>query len=413
MFRRANKFFSLSCVAVLLLFSILLLAGKAQAQETGGELGGGAGIFRPKNPEAKRSNNPSKPVVRSNRPTRPNPADVEEKFEDALAAGNDARDARKFAAAEDSYRAALKIKPRDARALYGLGNVFTDQQLWVDAETSYRQAVDLAPSSAEALVALSFVLVQPRTGAMNAQRFAEAEAFARRATQLQPQNATAFDRLGVAMMARSIFNRDTEAAFRRAVELDPNFVVAQVHLARVLRRLNRWDEAEPLYRAAIDQAKDAPTLVLIAEAIQSEQRWNDSDPVLRRALQLDARNPGALFLLGRMLAVNGKYGEAETPLKAAIEVNPKNFPARNILGRVYLGLQRYDDAFSTYDQAVELASDADRKQLAGAFGFGGVGDGYLNAGRPRDAVRAYQRALQLDPNNLELQNKLAAARARA
>jgi len=214
-------------------------------------------------------------------------------------------------------------------------------------------------------------------------------------------------------MARSIFNKDTEAAFRRAVELDPNFVVAQVHLARVLRRLNRWSEAEPLYRAAIDQAKDAPTLVLIAEAIQSEQRWDDSDPVLRRALQLDARNPSALFLLGRMLAVNGKYGEAETPLKAAIEVNPKNFPARNILGRVYLGLQRYDDAFSTYDQAVELASDADRRQLAGVFGFGGVGDGYLNAGRPRDAVRAYERALQLDPNNLELQNKLAAARARA
>jgi len=413
MFRQANKFLSPSWGAVLISFSILMLAANAPAQETGGELSGGAGIFRPKNPEAKRSSNPSRPVVRPNRPVRPNPAEIEERFEDALAAGNDARDARKFPAAEASYRSAVSLKPRDARAHYGLGNIFTDQQRWDDAEQSYRRAVDLAPSSAESLVALSYVLVQPRTGAMNAQRFAQAETFARRATQLQPNNAVAFDQLGMAMTARGIFNKDTEAAFRRAVELDPNFVVAQVHLAGVLRRLNRWNEAEPLYRAAIDRAKDATTLVLIADAMQAEQRWSDSDPVLRRALQLDARNPGALLLLGRLLAVNRKYGEAETALKAAIEVNPKSFPARNILGRVYLGLERYDDAFSTYDKAVELASDADRKQLAGMFGFGGVGDGYLKAGRPKDAVRAYQRALQFDPNNAELQNKLTAARSRS
>ena len=48
----------------------------------------------------------------------------------------------------------------------------------------------------------------------------------------------------------------------------------------------------------------------------------------------------------------------------------------------------------------------------GAFGFGGLGDGYLSAGRSRDALRAYQRALQLDPGNTELQTKIAAARAK-
>jgi len=411
MFRTASKHFNF---AVLTIALFMLGAVAATAQQTGGELTGGAGIFRPKNPEAKHRPNPTKPVVRPNRPTptKPNPAESDEAFEDALAAGNDARDERKFAAAEASYRAALRLKPRDARANYGLGNVFTDQQRWEDAEQAYRLVVDLAPSNAEALIALSFVLVQPRPGAGSAKKFAEAEQFARRATQLQPTNAVAFDRLGVAMTARGIFTKDTEAAFRRAVELDPRFVVAQVHLAGVLRRLQRPDEAEPLYRAAIEQASDAPTLVLIADSMQSEQRWSDSEPILRRALQLDARNPGALFLLARVLTVNRKYAEAETLLKTAIEVNPKSFPARYLLGRAYLGLERYDDAFIAYDHAVEFASDADRKQLAGSFGFAGVGDGQLNAGRFREAVRAYERGLQLDPGNLDLQNKLAAARAK-
>lgn len=395
--------------SVLIIISVMVCAGAARAQETGGDLGGGAGIFRPKNPESKRRTTPPKPVAR---PTRPNPAEIEARFEDALSDGNDARDARKYAAAETAYRNAIKLKPRDARGSYGLGNVFADQQRWDEAEKAYRNAFNASPVNVEALLALSFVLVQPRTGAINAKRFAEAEDFARRATNLQSNNAVAFDRLGVAMVARGIFNSDAEAAFRRALELDSNFVVAKVHLARVLRHMNRFSEADPLYNSAIEQAKDAPTLVLIADAMQTEQRWNDSEPVLRRALELDAKNPGALFLLGRVATVNKRYAEAESAFKLAAEVNPKSFQVQNLLGRAYLGLERYDDAFKTYERALALASDADRKQLGGAFGFGGVGDGFMSAGRTRDAVRAYDRALQLDPNNADVQQKAAAARAK-
>jgi len=293
-----------------------------------------------------------------------------------------------------------------------LGNVLVDQQRWDEAETAYRKAVEFAPTNPDALMALSFVLVQPRPGALNAKRFSDAEMFAKRAAQIQPTNPIAFERVGAAMIARGIFTAETEAALRRALELDPTYVVAQVHLARVLRRMDRASEADPLYAAAIERAKDAPTLVLIAEGMQSEQRWGESDPVLRRALQLDARNPGALFLMGRMLTVNRKYADAEGYLKSAVEVSPKFFDARNLLGRSYLALERYDDAFQIYDSAVSLASDSDRKQLAGMFGFGGVGDGFMKGGRYKDAVRAYERGLQMDATNSELEMKLATARAK-
>jgi tetratricopeptide (TPR) repeat protein len=384
------------------------------AQETGGDLGGGAGIFRPKNPETKRRTTGVKPIVK----TRPGPrtpvasANVEEKIEEALDAGNDARDARKYTEAEQAYKSIFRLKLHDARAAYGLGNVYADQQRWEDAEKSYREAVDSSPNNADALVALSYVLVQPRTGAGNARRFTDAENAARRAVTSQPNSAVAFDRLGVALEARGIFSSDTEQAFRRAVELDPRFAVAQVHLARLLRKMNRGNEAEPFYSRAIELAQDAPTLVLIADALQSEQRWESSEPILRRALALDARNPGALFLLGRSLAVRQRYQEAEGFLKSAIQVSPRGFQAYNILGRAYLGMRRYDDALRTYEQALPLASAGDRKQLASGFGFAGVGDGFVAADRMRDAVRAYERALLLDPANADVQKKLTAARAR-
>jgi tetratricopeptide (TPR) repeat protein len=406
----SNRSFIINCVArtALVLGCVAAMAAGALAQETGGELGGGAGIFRPKNPEAKRSGN----TVRPPRP-RMNPAEVEARFQDALADGNELRDNRNFAGAEAAYRRAVALKPRDARAHYAIGNVYVDQQRWDEAETSYRTAFALAATDPEVLIALSFVLVQPRTGAANAKRFADAEYFARRATQLAPTNAVAFDRLGVAMTARGMYTADAEAAFRRATELDPNFVVAQVHLAGVLLRMNKRDEAGALYRSAYERANDAPTLVLIADALQSEQRWTDSESVLQRALKIDPRNPGALFLMGRFYSVNQKYTEAATVLKTAAELNPKSFIVRNVLARAFLGARTYDDAFKTYEQAAELASDADRKALAGQFGFMGVGDGYMSTGRPRDALRAYQRGLQLDPTNADLPGKIAAARAKA
>jgi tetratricopeptide (TPR) repeat protein len=303
----------------------------------------------------------------------------------------------------------LKLKPRDSRAAYGLGNIYSDQQRWDDAEAAYRNAVLWSPSDVDALVALSVVLVQPRAGAGNAKRFADAESFARRAIQLQPNNAVAWDRLGVALQSRGVYNEETEHSYRRAVELDPQFAVAYAHLARVLKVAGRKDEADQNYDRAIELAKDPPTLNLIAESLQAEQLWQKSEPVLKRVLEMDARNPTAVFLLGRMLVVFKRYDEAEPYLKTATEMSPRAFQPFNLLGRTYLALDRYEDAELIYERAAQFASAGDRKQIAGAYGFEGVGDGYLKAKKKPSAARAYRRALELDPGNKELEQKLSKA----
>jgi tetratricopeptide (TPR) repeat protein len=387
------------------------------AQDVGADVGGGAGIFRPKNPETKRrpARTPTPSVKRptgsrgTTTTTTANVAADAERVEDLLEKGNEFRDARRFAEAEDAYQNVLKLKPRDSRASYGLGNVYADQQRWEEAENAYRNAVQ-GPSDVDALVALSVVLVQPRTGAGNAKRLADAEMFARRALQLQPKNPVAWDRLGVALQARGIFSDETERAYRRAVELDPGFAVAYAHLARVLKRRGRPEDAAPLYEKAATLAKDPATLNLIAESLQAEQQWENSEPILKRALELDARNPNALYLLGRMLVVYKRYQEAEPHLKLATEVSQKAFQPFNLLGRTYLALERYEEAEVTYERAAGFASAGDRKDLSGAFGFEGVGDGYMKAKKKTSAARAYKRALELDPANKQLEQKLARAR---
>ena len=407
---------------VLAVCGVCLWSQVVAAQEAGGDLGGGIGIFRPKNPETKsrRRTNSARPTGARTTPRRATggkntaaeSAEIEERVEDLLDEGNEARDARRYTEGEQAYKSALQLKPRDGRASYGLGNIYTDQQRWEEAERAYRQAVEANQLHADAHIALSYVLVQPRVGGSSAKRFTDAEAAARRAIQLQPSNSVAYDRLGVALEARAILTGDTEQAYRRAVELDPQFAVAYVHLARLLRKMNRASEAETYYTRAIELAHDAPTLILIADALQSEQRYKEAEPLLRRALESDARNPNALFLLGRGMVALRRYSEAEPLLKSAIEVSPRSFSPYYFLGSAYLRTDRHEEAERIYFRAAEFASAGDRKLLAGAFGLGGVGDAYMKAGRPNEAARVYQRALELDPSNAEIQSKLADARAR-
>jgi tetratricopeptide (TPR) repeat protein len=398
---------ALAAVAACLL--VIADVAPARAQTVGDDITGG--MYKPKNPDTKKNTTKTGKGPKSTRGKTPkaNTA-LEVRIDALLSKGNDARDAKRYPEAQEAYEGVLKLKANDARGAYGLGNVYTDQRRWEDAEKAYRDAVEWNPANVDALVALSIVLVQPIAGANNAKRLADAQSFAQRAVQLDPKNAVAWDRLGFAMQSRGLFNNDTEHAYRRAVELDPNFAAAYVHLARVLRRMARGNEAEPLYDHAIELAKDPATLVLVADSLQSEQQWDRSVDLLRRALEMDARNTNALFLLGRALIVLKRQAEAEPYLKSAIELNPLSFQPYNLLGQAYLALGRYEDAEKTYSSALDLATPAERKQLAGAFGFEGVGDGYLKAKRRADAARAYQRALDLDPENGPLKNKLSKAR---
>lgn len=384
------------------------------AQDVGGDVGGGAGIFRAKNPETKKSaakpGTGTKPASRTAGPSRVRPANAE-RIEELLDKGNEARDARKFADAEAAYKDVLKLNPRDARAAYGLGNIYSDQQRWDDAEAAYRNSVTWSPKDADAHVALSVVLVQPSPGGDNAKRLADAEMFARRSVQIDPKNAVGWDRLGVALQARGLLNSETEHSYRRAIEIDPQFAVAYAHLARMLNRSGKPAEAAPLYEKAIELAKDPATLNLIADSLQGEQLWPQSEPVLKRALELDPNNLTSLLLMGRYLIVYRKFQEAEPYLKSATEVASGAFQPFNLLGRAYLGMDRFSDAEATYERASSLAASAQKKQLAGVFGFEGVGDGYLKSNQKDKAVRAYQRALELDPNNNGAAQKLAKARA--
>ena len=357
------------------------------------------------------------PAIAKNQPSesmviivgQPSTGDFNEAYEKAIEEGNTARDDRDYGKAETAYLRAQSLKTGDARAIYGLGNLFSDQQRWEEAERAYRTAVQLDSQMPEAFTALSYVLTQPIADSNLSARYAEAEATARTAIQLDPENATAFDQLGAALELRGIISAETEDAYRKAIKLDPNFALAYAHLGRLLRRKGDANGSAAAYRSSIQFSSDVPTMILVADVMQSQQKYLESEQLLRRALRDDPKNPTALFLLGRALTTRGSYAEAETVLKKSAEVSPNSFVSYILLGSMYARQDKLDDAEKSLRKALKLVSPNEKKRLAQEFEI--IGDGYVRAGKDKDAVRVYSQAQELDGAKAGLSAKLAKAKA--
>ncbi len=341
-------------------------------------------------------------------PARPKIAYYNERFEMAIEEGNRARDERDYFKAEFAYRRAHAIGTDDYRAIYGLGNIYSDQQRWFEAEKAYREAIRINPTTSDAYIALSFVLSQPISTADLLERFAEAETFARRAIQLDAQNPYAYDQLGVALELRGIVSDETENAYRNAIKIDPQAALAYAHLGRLLRKKGQLNESTAAYRQAIQFATDVPTMILVAEVMQSQQRYTDSEQLLRRALSSDPKNPTALFLLGRALTTRSNFGEAEQVLRKSLQVSPNNFNGYMLLGSLYSRQGKFAEAEKELLKALQVVSPHDKRRLA--LEFETVGDGYLRGGNRIDAARIYQQASSLDAEKKSLTDKLAKAK---
>ncbi|HMS41588.1 MAG TPA: tetratricopeptide repeat protein, partial [Pyrinomonadaceae bacterium] len=169
----------------------------------------------------------------------------------------------------------------------------------------------------------------------------------------------------------------------------------------------RVNESTEAYRKAIQLSNDVPTMIQVAEVMQSQQRFADSEQLLRVALQTDAKNPTALFLLGRALTTKGNYAEAESFLKKGLQVSPNNFVAYTLLASLYARQSNFVEAEKSLYKALQIASPNEKMRLAQEFET--IADGLMKTGNKTDAARLYKQAVSLDSKRLGLNEKLAKA----
>jgi tetratricopeptide (TPR) repeat protein len=126
--------------------------------------------------------------------------------------------------------------------------------------------------------------------------------------------------LGEAFVAQGSYRyrvlRDFEAAlssYKKALQLLPNSGLVHQYIAFVLRRLGRWEEAQPYYRKAIELD---PLNVQLLSSFGSEyylylRRFNDAYVTLDRAIQVAPDSDTARAVKAGVFMNEGRLPEAD------------------------------------------------------------------------------------------------------
>ena len=316
--------------------------------------------------------------------------------------GNNSLDEGRYSEAASSFQKALRLSPSSAsKALYGLGNVYLAIGERKKAEEAYRQAIKTSSDSQDALIALGFLLLQSGDNAKQA----ETEQLARQAVATEPHDGRSWDLLGSVLEAHGASPAEVEQSYRRAIQADPRYVFSYIHFGAFLSRNGKTDEAAKYFSKAVELTRGPQSLILIGEELQRLGRYGESLMAAGRVLTLDRTNERALSLVTRSVFEAGEYEAAVEPLELAIKRNTKMLVVYEALSWAQIMLERPDRAEEVLDKASLLVTtSANRQAISEAIA--GAGDAYLNRSQPENAVRMYQKALQLDPGNTKVKDRL-------
>ncbi len=213
---------------------------------------------------------------------------------------------------EASARRAIELDPQLAFAHALLGDVLRYYHWdWPGAEAAYRRALELGPNDTQ---------VRRNYGAFLASlgRLEEARAQAEKAIRLDPLSAAEFVNLGYLEVFEG-HSAEAEHAFRRALELDPEFPYAHGGLWMLYQKLEREPEQSTALRASL-AALDEKELVAAFDELPAGTPHREIARRLGLLAEELAKNRRMPLGLGAALLVAaGELDRAEAWLLRAYE----------------------------------------------------------------------------------------------
>lgn len=177
-----------------------------------------------------------------------------------------------------------------------------------------------------------------------------------------------------------------------------------IDIGSVYRRMQQPEQEIETYRQALGHMRDDSAmfrmLFVLGAAYERNGQLDLATTTFEELIAKSPNNAAALNYLGYMLADKGQRLEyARDLIERAVKISPDNAAYLDSFGWVYYRLGKYPDALEHLKKASTLTSDA--------VIFDHLGDVYSATGNKDEARRWWQKALELDPKNAGLQEKLA------
>ncbi|MBK6288765.1 MAG: sulfotransferase [Pseudomonadales bacterium] len=248
----------------------------------------------------------------------------------------------------DPLTRAVRLAPDFARAREHLGQALLQMRRMDEALEHLQRAAELDPHSESARRKLAHALAVAGRGE-------EADRLFEQDIERNPERRRLLE---AGEHLRAARYRECEAVCREILGCNPDEVNALRMLARIAGEAGQHAEAERLLRRALALAPGFDDARL--DLVRVLKQLDRIDEAVDCAAQLIGRNPRhalAHYLHASMLAIAARHEEAITAYRESIRLRPDNPTAQVGLGHLLKTLGRQEEGIAAYREAMRLQPD--------------------------------------------------------
>ncbi|MBN2418880.1 MAG: tetratricopeptide repeat protein [Deltaproteobacteria bacterium] len=178
--------------------------------------------------------------------------------------------------------------------------------------------------------------------------------------------------------------------FRLIQEGNEFYINSRIHIAYLLNKMGKPDEAIGTIRKAIEYKRDEMDLYsLLASIYESNDDFLNAREVIYEGLKVDENNIELLFRLGVILEKEGDIEGLINQMKKVLELDPENADALNYIGYTYA------ESGINLDEALDMIQRALKIKPDNGYYIDSLGWVYYQQGNYQNALDALKKAFSL------------------
>jgi tetratricopeptide (TPR) repeat protein len=250
-------------------------------------------------------------------------------------------DAGKISEAEETVKQELDEGGESAEVWFLEGMVLFKRKQFAESMQRVERSLALRQSDPEVYKLLAF-------NAVLLNRLEIVEAALRKALELAPDDPVAHFHQGLLYYTTNRFGL-AESEFQRVIQLDPKYMKAYDMLGLAQEELEDDAVVIRTYQQAIElteqqKVKDGSAYLHLAKFLWLRNRFEESLPAARRAVELNPKSAEAYYVLGRVLDKLGRDLEAKEALDQSIRIDPDYSESHYLLSRIYVRQGNQEEA---------------------------------------------------------------------
>jgi len=300
-----------------------------------------------------------------------------------------------------AYTQGFTANPKSALSMVGAGKAALIKGNTAEAETQFEAAIK-ASRKKDANIYTQIGLAYADAKAKDVTK---AIGYLKEAEKLTKNNsAPVYVALGDVYLTQPNGGGDAATAYDNAIRVDPKYVKAHLRRGQLFMRARNYNEAErALQQAIAADASFAPAYRELGEMYYFVGKYDQSLENYKKYISMAEDTPETRAKYASFLFLTKDYANTQKEAQAVLAKDPNNAVMTRLLALSLYETNKNDEAMATMDKYFKNANQTDIIGSDYAY-YGRI---LAKAGKADLAATNFEKALQMDPENVELKDDIA------